>query len=259
MLIRDFSPKARKRRKLRLTKKQPTVMKTAAPLYDALKQLVGQCDWADQRHLTVLIWMVIGVIHEGSVNLTRWLAHVETSAQQAQSTQRRFSRWLHNQRIHPTSIYSPLIHSVLADWQDPVLYLSFDPTMLWDTFCVIRLSVVYRGRAIPIIWRVLAHGSSSVKFMVYQDLLDKAARLLPPGVKVVFLADRGFVDHQLLRYLRSQLHWHYRIRIKSSAWVWRSGKGWHQLKQFHLARGQALMFHHVTLHKQHSVTGVHLA
>jgi hypothetical protein len=69
-----------------------------------------------------------------------------------------------------------------------------------------RLSVVYRGRAV--------HGSSSVKVMVYQDLLDKAARLLPPRVKVMFLADRGFVDHQLLRYLRSQLH--YRIRVKSS-------------------------------------------
>lgn len=55
------------------------------------------------------------------------------------------------------------------------------------------------------IWRVLEHGSSSVKFIVYQDLLDKAARLLPSGVKVVFLADRGFVDHQLLRHLRYYL------------------------------------------------------
>lgn len=49
------------------------------------------------------------------------------------------------------------------------------------------------------------HGSSSVKFIVYQDLLDKAARLLPSGVKVVFLADRGFVDHQLLRHIRQHL------------------------------------------------------
>jgi hypothetical protein len=234
-------------------------MKTAAPLYNALKQFVGQCTWADQRHMAVLIWMVIGVIHEGSVNLTRWLAHVETSAHQAQSTQRRFSRWLHNSRIHPTSIYSSLIQATLADWQDPVLYLSFDTTMLWDTLCEIRLAVVYRGRAIPLTWRILAHGSSSVKFIVYQDVLAKAARLLPPGVKVVFLADRGFVDHQLLRYLRSQLNWHYRIRIKSSGWVWRAGKGWSQLKQFHLARGQALMFHQVTLHKRNSVEGVHLA
>ncbi|OUC15686.1 MAG: hypothetical protein B0A82_05610 [Alkalinema sp. CACIAM 70d] len=31
------------------------------------------------------------------------------------------------------------------------------------------------------IWSVLEHGSSSVKLSVYQDLLDKAARLLPTG------------------------------------------------------------------------------
>jgi hypothetical protein len=108
--------------------------------------------------------------------------------------------------------------------------------MLWDQFYVIRLSVVYRGRAIPILWRVLKHGSSRVKFSIYQDLLDKAAYLLPSGVKVVFLADRGFGCHRLLRYVRKQLHWH-RIRLTVSSWGWRTGKGWQQLSQFHLHRG----------------------
>jgi len=82
-----------------------------------------------------------------------------------------------------------------------VLYLSLDTTMLWDKFCVIRLSVVYRGRAIPVIWRCWSM-VVAVKFIVYQDLLDKAARLLPEGGKVVFLGDRGFVDNQLQRHLR---------------------------------------------------------
>ena len=108
-------------------------------------------------------------------------------------------------------------------------------------------------------WRVLEHGSSSVKFIVYQDLLDKAARLLPSSVKVIFLADRGFVDYQLLRHLRQSLNWHYRIRLKSNSWVWRTGKGWQQLNQFHLGSGQALMLHNVKLHKHHSVDGVNLA
>lgn len=62
-------------------------MKKASKLHNALLDFVGQCDWADQRHAYVLVWMVIGVIQEGNVNLTRWLSHVQTSAQQAQSTQ----------------------------------------------------------------------------------------------------------------------------------------------------------------------------
>jgi hypothetical protein len=120
-------------------------MKNASRLYDALLSFVGQWDWSDQRHAYVLVWMVIGVIQSGSVNLTRWLCYGQSPAQQAQSTQRRFARWLHNPRIHPTHLYGSLIQATLSEWKDSVLYLSFDTTMLWDTFCVIRLSVVYRG------------------------------------------------------------------------------------------------------------------
>ncbi len=98
-------------------------MKNASRLYDALLSFVGQCGWADQRHAYVLVWMVIGVIYEGSVNLTRWLAHIQTTARNAQSTQRRFARWLHNARIHPTHFYGSLIQAALTGWCDEVLYL----------------------------------------------------------------------------------------------------------------------------------------
>lgn len=69
-------------------------MNNASRLHDALLDFVGQCAWSDQRHAYVLVWVVIEVIQEGSVNLTRWVCHVQTPAQQAQSTPRRFARWL---------------------------------------------------------------------------------------------------------------------------------------------------------------------
>jgi hypothetical protein len=46
----------------------------------------------------------------------------------AQSTQRRFQRWLYNPRINVQRLYSPLIQGVLAQWQEDVLYLSLDTT-----------------------------------------------------------------------------------------------------------------------------------
>jgi len=36
------------------------------------------------------------------------------------------------------------------------------------------------------------------------------------GVSVVLLADRGFADGKLIKYLRQTLNWHFRIRIKRS-------------------------------------------
>jgi len=85
--------------------------------------------------------------------------------------------------------------------------------MLWNQYCLIRLSVVYRGRAVPVVWDVIEHGSSSVTHAAYAGLLDAVPALLPAGIKVVFLADRSFADTELLAHLR-RLGWHFRIRIR---------------------------------------------
>ncbi len=137
------------------------------------------------------------------ISLTKWGIYVRSRAQFAQSHQRRFSRWLHNSRINVQRIYSPLIAAALAKWNVSEMTLIEDTTMLWDEYCLIRLSIQYRGRAIPLVWRVLRHSSSSVGFEVYQGMLKRAARLVPTGLSVRFLADRGNASTKLMRYLRS--------------------------------------------------------
>jgi hypothetical protein len=90
-------------------------MKKASRLYNALVVFLGQSQqWADVRHLYVLAWMVVGLISEGSVNLTRWIMSVQSKAKLAQSTQRRFQRWLYNPRINVQRLYSPLIQGVAS-------------------------------------------------------------------------------------------------------------------------------------------------
>lgn len=229
-------------------------------LYDQLCNLLGQStDWADQRHLQTLIWMVIGLVCSECISLTKWGIYVRSRAQFAQSHQRRFSRWLHNSRINVHRLYSPLIAAALDHWGVGEITLIEDTTMLWDELCLIRLSIQYRGRAVPLIWRVLRHGSSSVRFEVYQALLKRAARLIPDGVSVRFLADRGFADTQLMRYLRDDLQWHFRIRVKSNAWIYRPRKGWKQLNQYHLAAGESILLHGITLTKSRSLANLNIA
>ncbi len=235
-------------------------MENTSRIYDALVTLLGQSkQWADVRHLYTLVWMVIGLIHSGSVNLTKWTMYIHSRAVFAQSKQRRFSRWLHNPRINPQRLYSPLIQVALNMWQEELLYISLDTSMLWNQYCLIRVAVVYRGRAVPVAWRVLKHSSSSVKIATYKDLLKRVSRLMPKRVKVVLLGDRGFIDTQLMKYARQQLCWSYRIRIKSDFWIWRSGKGWCQVKDFHLGRGQALLLQNVRIHKTEFYGLVNLA
>lgn len=138
-------------------------MEGTSRLYNELRQLLGQSSsWADARHLQTLVWMVIGLICSGCINLTKWTTYIQSRALIAQSRQRRLSRWLHNSRINVQRLYSPLIQSALSDWGNEVMVLILDTTMLWEQYCLIRVCVKYRGRAVPVVWRVLSHESSSV-------------------------------------------------------------------------------------------------
>jgi hypothetical protein len=124
--------------------------------------------------------------------------------------------------------------------------LALDTSRLWNQYCLVRLSVVYRGRAVPIAWEVIDHGSSSVTHAAYDALLDAIPPLLPAGVKVVFLADRGFADIELLAHLR-QLGWPFRIRIKATFTVRRPGWPPGKVEDFALAPGRALFLHNVAI------------
>jgi len=225
-------------------------MENSLRLYHTLVHvLCKHRNWLDVRHLKTLAWMMAALIQSGTISLTAWVPYVHTRAVYAQSTVRRFVRWLGNSRIEVHSLYGPLIQQALAEWGQRTLYLALDTSVLWDKFCLVRISVVYRGRAVPLVWKVLKHGSSSVSYGMYQDLLFKSVELLPRGCRVVFLADRGFADIDLMTALK-HLGWHYRIRIKGNFLIYRLGHRRCKAKQVPLACGQARFWHYVTITAQ---------
>jgi Transposase DDE domain len=233
----------------------------ASRIYNELIKFGSQYSrWSDVRHLGVMVWMMVGMIATESVNLTKWLSHINTKALFAQSRQRQLSRWLNNPRINPAKLYSPVIKALLAKWEDAEIYLSFDTSQLWEEYCIIRLCVVHRGRALPLCWRVMKHRSSSVDISTYQDMLKRASKLLPVNIKVIFLADRGFANPELVRYVR-ELKWQCRIRIKGNFWIHHPKHGWQTVKQLHLGLGEAKLIHNVKIHKTESkrLTDVHIA
>jgi DDE family transposase len=222
-------------------------MENSPRLYSELVALCGQPgQWRDVRHLPTFVWMVVGLIQAQCVKLTAWVPFVQGRAQDAQSTQRRFRRWLGNRRIEVAPQYGPLLAHALREWGTHTLYVALDTSMVWNQYCLIRLSVVYRGRAVPVVWEVSAHGSSSVTHAAYAGLLDTVPALLPAGSKVGFLADRGFADTELLAQVR-RLGWHFRIRIKATFTVLRPRQTGGKVEDFPLAPGRALFLHNVAI------------
>jgi len=73
-------------------------------------------------------------------------------APKAQSVERRWSRFLSNERISVTALYVPLLLAALSGWQHHRPYLALDTTVLWNRYCMIHLSVVCCGRAVPLLY-----------------------------------------------------------------------------------------------------------
>lgn len=176
---------------------------------DYLRQYSQACDL---RHLKALAWMVSALVCSGQLSLPAWEPYVPSRAKKAQSVERRWRRFLGNERIRVERLYLPLVLAALSGWKPHRLYLALDTTVLWDRYCMIHLSVVCCGRAVPLLWRVLEHGSATVAFKEYKGMLRKARWLLRQHPDKMLLADRGFANHELVGWLRTS-RWHYCLRL----------------------------------------------
>ena len=231
-----------------------------AQLYKTLSALLFLSHWKDARHKVTFLWMIYGLIQSKESNLSEWVPFVNSKAKKAQSTERRFSRWLHNGNIKTDNIYDPVIKRAVRDWGEQTIYLALDTSMLWNSYCQIRICIIYRGRAIPLVWQTIEHGSSSVKFSCYKDLLLRAKCLLPEKTRVVFTADRGFVNIKLMNYLSTELAWNWRIRYKESINVYRRSKRGNPYCKVNMTAqyGHARFYHNVYLTDEY-YGKVHLA
>jgi hypothetical protein len=98
--------------------------------------------------------------------------------------------------------------TVAMDWTD------FDS----DNHTTIMLSMVTRhGRATPLIWLTVDKDALKNQRNDYEDqVLQRLADALPHGVKVLILADRGFGDQKLYRFLTEELKFDYLIRFRGN-------------------------------------------
>ena len=190
--------------------------------------------------------MVNALICSGTINLSEWEAYVPSRATQAQSTERRWQRFIGNHRIRARSLYVPLVMAAISNWQEQRLYLALDTTMLWNRFCIIHISVVCGGRAVPFLWKVLAHKSSTVAFSEYKLMLRLSHRLLSDYSDIMLLADRGFANHELMNWLQDS-SWHYGLRLPCDVTLHGPRRHPIELKYLWPSKGEAIFYHHVGL------------
>jgi hypothetical protein len=110
------------------------------------------------------------------------------------------------------SCFAPLLAWVLKDWPSTRLALALDATTLGDRFTVLSISVVYRGNALPVAWKVLPGNHAGAWKPAWIALLRALRALVPPDWTVLVLTDRGLYARWLYQEI-VRLGWHPLMRI----------------------------------------------
>lgn len=134
----------------------------------------------------------------------------------------------------------------ISKWNKQRLYLALDTTVLWNRYCMIHLSVICGGRAIPLMWKVMEHKSSTVAFKEYKLILRLAHKLLSNYCDVMLLADRGFANHQLISWLKTS-QWHYCLRLPCDVYIHGARRHPIELKYLYPPKLEAILYHNVGL------------
>jgi hypothetical protein len=210
----------------------------------------------DMRCFATFLWAIVGLLQSKTIHLSKWSVYRAGQADAA-SKQRRLARWLDNERIRVEVVYEPLIRMMCLVFCGEGIYLALDSSVLWEKYALVRLAVIYCGRAIPLSWVVVSSQSATVAFEKYKVILERAARILPKTCRVTLLADRGFGDRKLFKKALS-LGWGFRIRLKSSVWVGHPRRPSVKVGDLMPVKGEALFLHNVWL-SEYWFGPVHLA
>jgi hypothetical protein len=116
------------------------------------------------------------------------------------------------EELDVTPCFAPLLAWVLKGWPSTRLALALDATSLGDCFTVLSISVVYRGSAVPVAWKVLRANVAHAWKPEWLGLLAAFSQRVPSGWTVVVMTDRGLYARWLYCAIVA-LGWHPLMRI----------------------------------------------
>lgn len=179
---------------------------------EGLRQVFGKGAKGNvARHLNTLTALVSGIVGSQRVNLPDIASKVPDSTQR-ESRVKRYGRWLDNERIELEVYYLPFVRELLLGLASlGSLVLVMDGSEVGRDCVALMLSVLYKGRALPLVWVVVSGNKGHFPDATHQALLEQVKPLLPDGVDVIFLGDGEF-DGIGLQAAVAAADWHYVCR-----------------------------------------------
>jgi hypothetical protein len=197
-------------------------MSCPTPLYSWIRQVVSAFPHLSRPQATVLALYSFGAIlaHRcglnsvattlapllglGYLTIRSRLQEFYQPASAKSGTRRR--------ELDVTTCFAPLLAWTLKGWPSNRLALALDATSLGDRFTVLSISVVYRGSACPVAWKIVQANVRHAWKPEWITLLRSFQTLVPAGWTVIVMSDRGLYARWLFQEIVA-LGWHPLMRI----------------------------------------------
>ncbi len=114
--------------------------------------------------------------------------------------------------LEVAACWAPWLAWILHGWSNTQLAIAVDATSLGQRFVVLVISVLYRGCAVPVAWKVLRATEKHSWQPEWCALLGQFRGVVPASWTVIVLADRGLYAKWLFEAIRN-LNWHPLLRI----------------------------------------------
>jgi hypothetical protein len=168
--------------------------------------------------------LVLGMMASRSCLVSRIakeVVNLQITFASKESVERRLRRSLNDRLLRPEVVYQPLLDH-LIDWHEALrqgvwLVLAVDDTTQEDRVHMFRVSLTYRGRAVPLAWALWPQNRLLHPGQYWQQVdqvLDKVKAMLPPAFNVVVSADRAFDIPEFVDRISAR-GWHWVVRHKA--------------------------------------------
>src|SRR3989442_2305871 len=173
------------------------------------------------RHLNTLAALISGIVGSKSTQLPNIAAKVPNGTK-PESRVKRFARWFDNDHILEEAYFLPYADILLRHLALQTVVLVMDGSVAGRGCNALMIHVVYKGRALPLAWRVLQGPKGHFPEDLHIALVELVSGLIPEGAQVVLLGDGEF-DGTRLQHTVQDAGWSYVCRTGCHRTAWWDG------------------------------------
>lgn len=184
----------------------------------------------------------LGVIHAASLAIhSIGIGMAEARDVDPKHAIKQVDRMLSNKGIDVWALFRLWVPFVLGERRDIVLTMDWTEHDHDDQTTIAINLVTSHGRATPLIWKTVVKSALKDNRNEYEDqVIRRLHEVLPQGVRVTLLADRGFGDQKLYLMLKD-LGFHYVIRFREIITVTDSNGESHPASEWVPTNGRSRM------------------